>query len=195
MTKILRRIGALASLPLLAIGIAAPAVAAEPAPQAASQILPVPLMPVVGPQFRTCAAKTASGLGTSVLKAGEGPKPGRNDFVLVSYIGYLAANGQVFDQNVTAPLNLDNVIPGFSEGLQAMPRGSVQRLCIPAALGYGAQASAAIPANSDLVFQIELVDSKTVAEVEKMRAEMQQQQQGEAPAAQPATAPQPAKKP
>lgn len=190
MTKILRRIGAFASLSILATGIAGPAVAAEPAPAAASQILPVPLMPTVGPQFRTCSARTPSGLGTSVLKAGDGPKPGKNDFVLVSYIGYLAANGQVFDQNVTAPLNLDNVIPGFSEGLQAMPRGSTWRLCIPAALGYGAQASAAIPANSDLVFQIELVDSKTVAEVEKMRAEMQQQQ-AEAPAA----APQPATKP
>lgn len=190
MTTILRRIGAFASLSILATGIAGPAMAAESAPAAASQILPVPLMPTVGPQFRGCSAKTPSGLGYSVLKAGDGPKPGKNDFALVSYIGYLAANGQVFDQNVTAPLNLDNVIPGFSEGVQAMPRGSTYRLCIPAALGYGAQASAAIPANSDLVFQIELVDSKTIAEVEKMRSEMQQQQ-AEAPAA----APQPAKKP
>lgn len=195
MIKNSRRIGAFASLSLLATGIAGPAVAAAPAPAAKaapSQILPVPLMPSVGPQFRSCAAKTPSGLGYSVLKAGEGPKPGKSDFVLVNYIGYLAANGQVFDQNVTAPLSLDNVIPGFSEGVQAMQRGAIYRLCIPAALGYGAQASQAIPANSDLVFQIELVDSKTVAEVEKMRADMQQQQQ---PAEAPAAAPEPAKKP
>jgi FKBP-type peptidyl-prolyl cis-trans isomerase FkpA len=51
-----------------------------------------------------------------------------------------------------------------------MPRGSIWRLCVPAALGYGARgAGEAVPANADLVFQIELVDSKSAAEVEAMR--------------------------
>ena len=50
------------------------------------------------------------------------------------------------------------VIPGFSEGLQTMGKGAAMRLCIPAALGYGAKATGPIPANADLVFQVELVD-------------------------------------
>ena len=178
MIKTLSRTAALAMLLAPAVP-AAPAFAQAPSAPAATtspDILPVPLMPTVGAQFRTCSAKTASGLGTQVLKAGNGPKPGKNDFVLVNYIGYLAATGAVFDQNAGAPLNLDAVIPGFAEGLQAMPRESIYRLCIPAALGYGAEAKGNIPANSDLVFQIELMDSKTISEVEAMRAEMQKQQ-------------------
>jgi FKBP-type peptidyl-prolyl cis-trans isomerase FkpA len=49
-----------------------------------------------------------------------------------------------------------------------MARAGVARFCIPAALGYGAQASGPIPANADLVFQVELLDFKTAAEVESM---------------------------
>ena len=67
------------------------------------------------------------------------------------------------------PFPANGVIPGFSEGLQMMKRGGIARFCIPAALGYGAQASGPIPANSDLVFQVELIDFKTAAEVEAMR--------------------------
>jgi len=133
-------------------------------------IIKLPLQPVVSADLRGCSARTASGLGYTVLRDGNGPKPGKSDFVLISYIGYLTTTGQVFDQNQGTPLSLDSVIPGFTEGLQLMPRGSVWRLCVPAALGYGAAgAGEAIPANSDLVFQIELIDSKTAAEVEAMR--------------------------
>jgi len=162
-----------------ASGMAAPA----PAATAAPGIIKLPLQPMVPADLRACSAKTASGLGYTALRDGTGPKPGKTDFVLISYIGYLASTGQVFDQNQQTPLSLDNVIPGFTEGLQLMPRGSVWRLCVPAALGYGASgAGDAIPANADLVFQIELVDSKSAAEVEAMR----KAQQGAAPAA-PAT--------
>jgi len=140
----------------------------------AGNIIKVPLQPQVGTDLRACSGKTASGLGYSALREGTGPKPGKGDFVLIGYIGYLATNGQVFDQNPGTPLSLDSVIPGFAEGLQLMPRGSVYRLCVPAALGYGATgAGEAIPANSDLVFQIELIDSKTAAEVDAMRKAQQ----------------------
>jgi FKBP-type peptidyl-prolyl cis-trans isomerase FkpA len=154
---------------LLAVLLYAPApTLAQPA--ASPTIIKLPLQPQVGADLRVCSAKTPSGLGYAVLREGTGPKPGKTDFVLISYIGYLAANGQVFDQNQGTPLSLDNVIPGFAEGLQLMPRGSVWRLCVPAALGYGAAgAGDAVPANSDLVFQIELIDSKTAAEVDAMR--------------------------
>jgi FKBP-type peptidyl-prolyl cis-trans isomerase FkpA len=163
--------------PVAAIAAPAPAAPANPA------IIKLPLQPVVPADMRACALKTASGLGYTALRTGTGPKPAQTDFVLISYIGYLATTGQVFDQNQQTPLSLANVIPGFTEGLQLMPRGSVWRLCVPAALGYGAAgAGEAIPANSDLVFQIELVDSKSAAEVEAMRS-AQQGAAAQAPAA------------
>ncbi len=164
MTSAAHRIAAaFAALMLSAPGTGLAVTAPAPA------IIPLPLQPVVAAAMRDCSMRTASGLGYSVLRDGSGPRPGKTDFVLIGYIGYLASSGQVFDQNPGAPLGLDAVIPGFAEGLQLMPRGSVYRLCVPAALGYGAAgAGRDIPSNADLVFQIELLDSKTSAEIEAM---------------------------
>ncbi len=163
------------SLSLLAAAFPAQAAQSVAAPAAgpalSSEILPVPLNPLVAAAQRQCSAKTASGLGTLVLKAATGAKPTSEDFVLVNYIGYLAADGKVFDQNVTQAFSAGGVIKGFSEGLQLMSKGSVWRFCIPAALGYGANGTGPIPANADLVFQVELVDFKTQAEVEAIRAQ------------------------
>lgn len=154
----------------LAALLPAVALAAAPAAAPAPGIIKLPLRPVVGADVRACSAKTASGLGYTSLKDGAGEKPGKTDYVLISYIGYLTSTGQVFDQNQGTPLNLGEVIPGFAEGLQLMQRGSIYRLCVPAALGYGANgAGDAIPANADLVFQIELIDFKTAAQIEEMR--------------------------
>ena len=69
-----------------------------------------------------------------------------------------------------SPLPVDGVIPGFSDALQMMAKTGIGRFCIPAAMGYGAQGSGPIPANADLVFQVELVDYKTAADVQSMRA-------------------------
>lgn len=167
----------LLAAPLLAVS--APAAFAAPVASGVSPIIPLPLRPIVPVAQRACAAKTASGLGYTALKTGTGPKAGASDFVLINYIGYLAADGSTFDQAMTAPLNLEGVIPGFAEGIGMMPRGSVYRLCIPAALGYGAQASGPIPANSNLVFQIELLDSKTAAEVQALQQQAQAAQAGQ----------------
>ncbi|NUU48256.1 hypothetical protein HP438_14895 [Sphingomonas zeae] len=81
----------------------------------------------------------------------------------------MKATGAVFDQAMQTPMPVDGVIPGFSEGLQLPGRGGIVRLCVPAALGYGAQASGPIPANADLVFQVELLDFKTAAEIDALR--------------------------
>ncbi len=165
MTRLFTRIAPAA----LAALVATPVLAAAPAP--APGIIALPMQPVVGADLRTCTAKTASGLGYRELRAGTGPKPGKTDYVLINYIGYLASDGQVFDQNRQTPLGLEQVIAGFAEGLQLMPRGSIYRLCVPAALGYGAAGSGEqVPANADLVFQIELIDSKTAAEIQAMQA-------------------------
>ncbi len=176
-------LAALAAAPASAAPAAkrAPAAAAKTAPAAApsAEILPVPLNPVIPAAQRMCSATTASGLGTRMLKDGAGAKPGASDYVLVNYIGYLAANGTVFDQNAAQAFPAGGVIKGFSEGLQMMNKGSIWRFCIPAALGYGDKATGPIPAKSDLVFQVELVDFKTEAEIAAMRAQMPQQQPGD----------------
>lgn len=173
--------------PVLVLSAAVPAISAAPAkaPMASAQAIPLPLNPVIAAPQRLCTAKTASGLGTMGLKAVEGAKPAKGDYVLVNYIGYLATNGEVFDQGMQAAFPVEGVIPGFSEGLQMMAKGSTWRFCVPSPLGYGAEASGPIPANSDLVFQVELVDFKTAAEVEAMRAAAASAQPGAE--AQPAT--------
>ena len=160
------RIAALA----LCLSPIAAAAAPLPAAPAASGIIALPLNPVVGNGERGCTAKSASGLGSLVLRSGSGATPAAGDYVLINYIGYLASSGEVFDQAMRTPMPVDGVITGFSEGLKSMPRGSIARFCIPAALGYGDKPSGPIPANSDLVFQVELLDFKTAAEIAAAQA-------------------------
>ena len=163
----------LAALSLMgAAHAAAPArkpATAKPAVAANNGIIPLPLNPILPPAQRVCGTKTTSGVSFTMLRPATGPVPAEEDYVLVNYIGYLAATGAVFDQGMHATFPVAGVIPGFSQGLQMVPKGGIARFCIPAAMGYGAQAAGPIPANSDLVFQVELVDYKTGAEIETMR--------------------------
>jgi len=149
-------------------GIALPAAAAA-APGPADAILPLPLYPAIPADKRYCAQKTASGLGYTVLRAGQGASPPAGAVSLINYIGYLAADGQTFDQAMGVPMEVDGVIPGFAEGLKLMSKGAIYRLCLPATLAYGATAQGPIPANSALVFQVELLEFKTAEEIEAMR--------------------------
>ncbi len=137
--------------------------------QAAEVPLQVPLYPIVATAQQVCDMTLPSGLGLKSLRAGEGASPSGSDLVLVRYVGYLRSNGLVFDQNAEAVFALNGVVPGFSEGIAQMKKGAIYRFCIPAALGYGAEANDPIPANSDLGFQVELIDFKTAEEVQKMR--------------------------
>ncbi|NOW46961.1 FKBP-type peptidyl-prolyl cis-trans isomerase FkpA [Novosphingobium sp. SG751A] len=169
------------------------AAAAKPALTANNGIIPLPLNPILPPAQRLCSTKTSSGVSFTMLRPATGPVPAEEDYVLVNYIGYLAATGAVFDQGMQATFPVAGVIPGFSQGLQMVPKGGVARFCIPAAMGYGAQAAGPIPANSDLVFQVELLDYKTGAEIETMR---KARAAASAPAAsEPAATPAPASKP
>jgi FKBP-type peptidyl-prolyl cis-trans isomerase FkpA len=129
---------------------------------------------------------TASGLRYKVIKTGEGKSPTDDDVVLVSYKGMLK-NGTIFDQNPQAGFPVSGVVPGFSEGLKIMQRGGQYRLWIPAGLGYGADdqknpqtGEVAIPGGSELIFDVELLEYKSRAEVEAMQRQMQkiQKQQG-----------------
>jgi FKBP-type peptidyl-prolyl cis-trans isomerase FkpA len=161
----------MAQLPLHAAPVrkAVPAKAAIAAVKPNNAIIPLPLNPILPAGQRLCSAKTAEGLGYTMLRPATGAKPAETDYVLVNYIGYLASTGEVFDQSTQATFPVGGVIPGFSKGLQMMSKTGIARFCIPAAQGYGDQASGPIPANSDLVFQVELLDYKTAAEVEAMR--------------------------
>ena len=105
---------------------------------------------------------TKSGLKYEVIEQGEGKKPSKEDVVVVHYVGKLK-DGKVFDSSVArgepAVFPLDQVIKGWTEGLQLMPVGSKYRFQIPAALGYGEKGfPPAIPANADLTFEVELLD-------------------------------------
>ena len=116
---------------------------------------------------------TESGLQYKVLSEGTGPSPTTADVALVGYKGTLL-DGTVFDENPQAPMPVDGVVPGFSEGLQKMKKGGKYRLWIPPQLGYGDQAAGPIPAGSVLVFDIELHDFKSRAELMQMQQMMQQ---------------------
>jgi FKBP-type peptidyl-prolyl cis-trans isomerase FkpA len=151
---------------IISLALLAAAAAVTPDPR----IIPLPLNPIIPAAQRSCEAKTPSGLGYTALRAATGAKPAAGDVVLINYIGYLAAGGQTFDQATRAPLAVDQVVPGFSEGLKLIPIGAIYRLCIPASQGYGAKETGEIPANSDLVFQVEALDKKTMAEIQAMQA-------------------------
>lgn len=104
---------------------------------------------------------TASGLQYKVLTAGEGNEhPAASDTVLVHYHGTLI-DGTVFDSSVNRgqPISfgLNQVIKGWTEGLQLMVVGEKTRLYIPSELAYGGRATGGIPAHSTLIFDVELL--------------------------------------
>jgi FKBP-type peptidyl-prolyl cis-trans isomerase FkpA len=110
---------------------------------------------------KTGVVITSSGLQYEVVTQGQGRKPSATDVVTVNYEGSLI-DGTVFDSSYAreepAEFPLDQVIPGWSEGIQLMTVGSVYRLYIPASLAYGEQgAGNMIPPDSTLIFQVELL--------------------------------------
>ena len=102
---------------------------------------------------------TASGLQYEVIKEGTGAQPRKTDTVEVHYEGKLI-DGTVFDSSVarnqTATFRLDQVIPGWTEGVQLMKEGGKYRFTIPSNLGYGEMGAGSIPPNAVLVFDVEL---------------------------------------
>lgn len=102
-----------------------------------------------------------SGLQYQVLKEGNGKKPTAQDQVKCHYEGFLI-DGTLFDSSLQrgepAVFGLQQVIAGWTEGLQLMQEGAKYRFFIPYMLGYGASgAGASIPPYSTLVFDVELI--------------------------------------
>jgi len=104
---------------------------------------------------------TASGLKYIVLQEGTGAKPVATSNVKVHYTGTLV-DGKVFDSSVergeSIDFTLNQVIKGWTEGLQLMSEGSKYKFYIPYNLAYGDRAMGnVIPAKSDLIFEVELI--------------------------------------
>lgn len=112
-----------------------------------------------------CGGPAPAGPGNLVVEdllVGGGPAAASGDTVTVHYLGTLA-NGTKFDssydrgQPFTFRLGAGAVIAGWDQGLVGMRVGGRRRLTIPPSLGYGSQANGPIPANSTLVFEVELI--------------------------------------
>jgi FKBP-type peptidyl-prolyl cis-trans isomerase FkpA len=123
-----------------------------------------------------------TGMQYQVLKAGTGPSPIDTDIVLVKYKGTFR-DGKVFDENPQAPMPVNGVVPGFSEALKKMQRGGQYRVWIPSALGYGPEekknpqtGEVMMPANSILIFDVDLLEFKSQEEVQAMQKQIQKEQ-------------------
>jgi FKBP-type peptidyl-prolyl cis-trans isomerase FkpA len=103
------------------------------------------------------ATKDYRGFFYSIVEQGSGAKPNNCSTVTVNYVGSLK-NGTVFDSSSNVSFKLSNLITGWQQGLALIGKGGKIKLYIPPSLGYGNQASASIPANSILVFEIELLN-------------------------------------
>lgn len=102
-----------------------------------------------------------SGLQYEIITKGNGPTPKASDTVKTHYHGTLI-DGSIFDSSVQrgepATFGVSQVISGWVEALQLMPKGSKWRLFIPSELAYGERGAGSIGPNSTLIFEVELLD-------------------------------------
>lgn len=119
------------------------------------------------PKVRSSSTKPPKALLCQDLVVGKGAPASPASTVTVQYSGVLYANGKMFDSSWSrkqaATFSLAQVVPGFTQGIGGagkvapMRAGGRRIMILPAALGYGAQGQGAIPANSPLVFVVDLV--------------------------------------
>lgn len=135
-------------------------------------------------------ASMPPGVGIETVKAGSGPVPKEGDLVFVKYVGKLADGGKEFDRSRSmldnlppgippglipdgTPFEIGQTIPGFNEALLKVQKGGKYTVEIPAAKAYGPEekrnqaGEVEIPANSDLVFEIEVVEIMSPEEAKR----------------------------
>ena len=124
--------------------------------------------PAPAPAVSGTPVTLSNGLKYVDIKTGSGPAAHNGSTVTVNYTGWLASTCQKFDssydshgsqpaQPFSFPLGQGQVVKGWDNGLVGMKAGGIRRLFIPSALGYGSQANGPIPANSDLIFDVQMV--------------------------------------
>jgi FKBP-type peptidyl-prolyl cis-trans isomerase len=104
---------------------------------------------------------TDSGLEYKVLQDGKGASPSGKDTVLVNYVGK-HLDGKVFDQNDSVSIPLNQVIPGWQEGMKLMKEGATYKFWIPGNLAYGPnpRPNGKIKPNETLQFKVHLIKVK-----------------------------------
>mgnify|MGYP000924087275 FL=1 len=126
--------------------------------------------------------KTASGLQYKVITEGTGAKPKATDTVTVHYEGKLI-DGKVFDSSYErgepVSFRLNEVIKGWTEGVQLMNTGSKYELYIPSDLAYGETGNPNIEPNSVLIFTVELLDEATAKKAQADAKAKQEAQMAE----------------
>jgi FKBP-type peptidyl-prolyl cis-trans isomerase FkpA len=103
------------------------------------------------------AQSTSSGLHYIILSEGNSERPDLSSTVIISYTGTLL-NGSEFDSSPYSTFNLNSLIEGWKEGIPYIGKGGQIILIVPSKLGYGEESLPDIPANSVLVFHIQLFD-------------------------------------
>ncbi|HVU66934.1 MAG TPA: FKBP-type peptidyl-prolyl cis-trans isomerase [Ktedonobacteraceae bacterium] len=127
--------------------------------------------PDTAPPLKGTATTMKDGLKYVDIKVGTGTAVTDGKTITANYTGWLASTCKKFDSSydahsgtAAAPISIQlatgSLIPGWVEGMVGMKPGGIRRLYIPAALGYGDQAAGSIPANSDLIFDVQLISFK-----------------------------------
>ena len=145
-------------LPTVATGKAVAPVAGMPTVKLAKNGEPTITVPKADPPTATTV---------SVLKQGDGPTVASGDFVVVQYTGVTWADGKVFDSSwkrgAPTQFQTTGVVPGFQKALEGQKVGSQVLAAIPPADGYKDQAQGSIPANSTLVFVVDILGTVPAA--------------------------------
>jgi FKBP-type peptidyl-prolyl cis-trans isomerase FkpA len=138
-------------------------------PSASASSSPVP-QPVAGDAERTTFSPSlgihldsmtrhASGLYVQDLASGNGAVATRGRTVVVRYSGWLPSGKQFDAGEITLTLGTNKTIPAWEEGLLGMRVNGRRRLVVPPSMGYGSKGAGEIPANSVLVFEMELLSA------------------------------------
>ncbi len=108
--------------------------------------------------------ETETGLKMLILEEGDGKEVRPNDFVGIHYYGVLAKDGKMFDNSFArskpfvTQIGVGSVIRGWDEGIAGLKQGTKAVLFIPSDMAYGDRDNGTIPANSELIFYVELLD-------------------------------------